>query len=287
MAITFVVRTPYDVPGGRFIKHFKDETVLGWLHRIWDSAQDAASLLGGNFYGGFGDLLNARLNQSLPVPRTNKQVVELLQGHSYSTHVRARAGNFEIETDDDEMYLCQYFFDSKFMRANQNRVKFLTTEKWLPTGVDSTLASRPSTYVAARYPCQTADSIYWDFWKLSGHRLDRIGEIVAKMKQSEGYTDCAALIEFLATVPSNSSWKNVIHNLATDNRFPNESTTLKCSKHVCQLYHHEQTWAKRSLYCELIVFDDLWAKTHPVMFRSLKRMRHGDILFGKQPRITM
>ena len=294
MAITFVVRTPYDVTSGRFIKRFKDQTVLGWLQRVWDSKHDAASLLGGNFYGGFGDLLDARLSESLPTPRSNKHVLELLKGHSYCNHARARAGNFEIETDDDEMYLCQYFFDSKFELANQNRVKFLVTDKWLPTKIDPPLKSRPCTYVAARYPCQTCDSSYWDFWKINGHRLDKIGDVVARMRQSEGSTDCRSLIDFLTDVSSETNWKTTIEDLASCDCFANETTKFKCSKHICQLYQHEQTWAcpldaskSVSICCQLIVFDDLWAKTRRVLFRSLKRMRHGDILFGKQPRIAM
>ena len=296
MAVTFVVRTPYDVPSGRFIKRFKDQTVLGWLQRVWDSKHDAASLLGGNFYGGFGHLLDARLSESLPMPRSNKHVIELLKGHSYYTHTRTRAGNFEIETDDDEMYLCQYFFDSKFELANQNRVKFLVTNKWLPNKINQSLNSRPCTYVAARYPSQTCDSIYWDFSKTSGHRLEKIGDIVARMQQSEASTDCRLLKEFLTDVPAETSWKTTVGDLASCDRFANKTTKFKCSKHICQLYQHEQTWAfpsplsaskSKSIYCQLIVFDDLWAKTHPVLFKSLKRMRHGTILFGKQPRLSM
>ena len=232
-------------------------------------------------------MLDARLSEPLAKPRTNKHVFELIKEHSYSPHVKARAGNFEIETDDDEMDLCQYFFDSKFESANPNRVTFLTTQKWLPTKIDSTLKSRPCTYVAARYPSQTCDSCYWDFWKLSGHRLDRIGEICARMEQTEGQTDCHSLIEFLSTITTDTGWNVVVEGLANDKRFANESTSLKCEEHICQLNHHEQTWVKNKVFCQLIVFDDFWAKTHPVIFRSLKRMRHGDILFGKQPRITV
>ena len=287
MAISFVVRTPYEVPNGRFIKRFRDDTVLDWLRRVWNTTHDSTALLGGSFYGGFAHLLDARHERSLPVPQTNKDVAEMLRENSYSTHIGVRAGNFEIETDDDEMYLCQYFFNSKFEERNQNRIKFITTETWLSTSTDSSLNSRPCTFVAARYPCQTSDSIYWDFWKLNGHRLNRIGEIVTRMNETRGYTDCQSLTDALDDFDRETSWRTAINKLSTSSRFANKSTVLKCSKHICQLNQHEQTWRESLVYCQLIVFDDLWAKTHPVMFRSLKRMRHGDILFGKQPRITM
>jgi len=291
MAIVFVVRTPYQVPSGRFVKRFRDKTVLAWLQRIWSSKNDAATLLGGHFYGGFGHLLDARIEESLPMPRTNKEVLGLLKSHSYTRRAQTRSGNFQIETDDDEMYLCQYFFDSKFESANQNRIRFVTHKNWLPAKVDLIPKSRPATYIAARYPSQTADSIYWDFWKINGHRLNRIGNIGSRMKESHGYTDCQSLIHFFEDISPEKGWGNVIRQLAGDERFANKSTAFKCAKHICQLHQHDQEWNVStglvSVYCQLIVFDDLWAKTYPTMWRSLKRMRRGDMLFGKQPRITM
>ena len=66
MAISFVVRTPYEVPNGRFIKRFRDDTVLDWLRRVWNTTHDSTALLGGSFYGGFAHLLDARHERSLP-----------------------------------------------------------------------------------------------------------------------------------------------------------------------------------------------------------------------------
>ena len=275
------------MPTGRYIKRFRDDTVLGWLQRVWATKLDSTILLGGSFYGGFGHLLDARLERALPVPKNNKDVVRLLSEYSYSTHLRVRSGNFEIETDDDEMCLSQYFFNSDFEKRNQNRIKFLTTKSWLPTSADSNRKSRACTYIAARYPSQTAYSNNWDYWKLAGHRLDQIGEAVARMDESRGYSDCQSLTDALCNVAKKESWENAIQILSRDSRFDNNSTTWKVGKHICQLNQHEQTWGKTAIYCQLIVFDDLWAKTHPVMFRSLKRFSHGDILFGRQPRITM
>lgn len=289
MPIFYVRRTPYNFPSGRRIKKFRDASVLEWLQRIWDSGLSTEELLGGNFYGGFGHLLDCRAYEKLEAPKTNAQVVKLLRGHSYSTHVKQKSGNFEIETDDDEMDLSEYFFDLNFAEKNPNRVKFLLHDKWLPNRVGKFPRSRPATFFAARNPSQTCDSNFWDFFKIDGTRLGSIGNIVELIERSFG--DCSELKKFLSLFDENTPWKKAIAKLVTSDLFANQLTQSKCSAHICQVNLHDRNWkvssGVKSIFSQLIVYDDLWAKTYPQFVRSLKRMKHGDILFGKQPANTM
>jgi len=280
MSVTFILRTPYDHPSGRFIKRFRHESVLGWFQSIWNNGKDCEELLGYSFYGGVGHLLDARIDEDLPCPKNASHLCELLRRHSYSTNVEMRSGCLEIQTDDDEMYLCQYFIDSKFIERNPNRVAYLTRDKWLPVRVEKGQKSRPKTFVAARYPSQTCDSAYFEFFEISGTRLERIANILEVM-EAQPHSDCYTLKEFLRTVSPELSWKQTIQQFLakTSDGFKCQST-FKLNKHICEFNHHEKTWSK-PVFSHLVVFDDLWAKTYPALVKSLRRFCDGQILFSK------
>ena len=132
MSITFVLRSPYE-PGGRYIKKFSHKSVLGWFQSVWDNGKDTEQILGVEFYGGIGHLLDARLSENLPMPNSEKELVALLHKHSYVGALKMKSGCLEIETDDDEMYLCQYVIESSFAKKYPQRTKFLLRDGWLPT----------------------------------------------------------------------------------------------------------------------------------------------------------
>ena len=282
MSITFVLRSPYE-PGGRYIKKFSHKSVLGWFQSVWDNGKDTEQILGVEFYGGIGHLLDARLSENLPMPNSEKELVALLHKHSYVGAVKMKSGCLEIETDNDEMYLCQYMIESSFAKKYPQRTKFLLRDGWLPTRVKKKdVRSRPKTFIAARYPSQTCDSIYWDFFTVKGSRLETIGDVCTVMQESR-FSDCYSLQKFLETVDAQESWKDTIQRLATSNSFPNKLTTFRCSKHVCELYQHEQIWQfhgdrTRNIFTELVVYDDLWAKSHPLLHKSLGKMKSGAVL---------
>jgi hypothetical protein len=37
MAITFVYRSPYENPTGRYVKRLPDDSILAWFQRVWSS----------------------------------------------------------------------------------------------------------------------------------------------------------------------------------------------------------------------------------------------------------
>jgi hypothetical protein len=239
--------------------------------------------LGVRFYGGVAHLLDYLSEgnpDEIPMPQCEADLVAAFNSTSYINSIELKRGALEIETDDDEMDQCQYFFDSTFAKRNPKRIAFLIHKGWMPVRVDKSIRSRPKTYLFARYPSQSCDSANWDFFELQGHRLERIGKIRAAM--NDGRSDCHYLKGFLDQADPELSWQATTKNLAKDLfPFAGNLTEHKCSRHICQINHHQGNWFKRkaAVYSQLLVFDDLWAKSHSELFQSMRRFQRGKLLF--------
>ena len=92
--------------------------------------------------------------------------------------------------------------------------------------------------------------------------------------------------EFLKEVPKDFSWKKAIAKLVKDQctwKDSRNESKFNCSEHICEMHQHYTThsnWkSKPKEFHQFIVFDDLWAATHPALVKSIRRFEKRAILF--------
>ena len=274
--VYFVARTPYDTASGRYIKKLKSDSVLKWFQEHWNSGNDPSreNILGAGFYG-----LSSMFEGSDPKPTSLTEVTESLKKRCYYNSIVARDGAIEFLTDDDELDLSYYWFTSEFAAKHPDRVSFLMNDRWLPTNVVENEKSKPTTYLCSRYPGQSCDSANWDLFEIPGTRLEFIANVEPVMEKSK-FSDSSELQDFLLKVPGDFSWKQTIEKLVAEKAaFKDNQTEFRCSKHICEMRHHAENWGKNKLFNHFVVFDDLWAATHPNLTASIRRFKKREMLF--------
>ena len=281
---TFFARTPYHVPGGFFARKF-DGSILDWFRKNWGCGVTCKEKFGFELPYLDSIFLN---DQNFDV-RDHTQLKTTLSNEVY--------GNFSVNdnfvaqsTDDDEFHFFYIWVDTDYVHQNPKIFSILNHDGWLPERPRHLESSSPCTYVASRYSSQTSGSNVWDFVKVPGTSLDKIGDVVEVWKEAEKvalendtYFDSAELIEFVSKFPKSTSWKTVVCKLVERNEISNDKSEFQCSLGICELNHHIDSFSfpdgTLNIFSQLKVFDDSWAKFYPDLFRSI-RLLSEEKLFG-------
>ncbi|MFM7563275.1 MAG: hypothetical protein ACKO81_09605 [Planctomycetota bacterium] len=282
MAITFVYRSPYENPTGRYVKRLPDDSILAWFQRVWSSqaghAEDDLSerLLGQHVYG-FDSLFEAIKRYRLPVPRDQRELEQQLKTHLYAEGGIAFTPEvLQVLTNDDELELRYYFIDDSFIKENPSRCAFLVHEGGLPKdGLRS--GSEPCTRLFVHAPEQTIYSQVWDRVVKPGVRLADLLGTIDSYEAMRNVNAVSVRQDLISLASSGASWRDSLavisaKELGRGSRLANESV-LDYSEHICQLHHHAATisWGRlqRRLFHQIIVFDDLWAAAHPELAAAI------------------
>ncbi|MCI0463054.1 MAG: TIGR02996 domain-containing protein [Gemmataceae bacterium] len=141
MAVYFVYRSHYEGPSLKHLKRFSDATVLDWFRNRWKGIADLQGAdqwveqeMGCPVYG-FAFLFHAIAEHGLPVPKTSRQLQEILARHSDHLYLLFTPHAIQVMTDDNEVEMAYYFFDDHFLARHSDRAAFLLNEGWrLPGG---------------------------------------------------------------------------------------------------------------------------------------------------------
>ncbi len=280
MALTFVYRSPYDNLTGRYVRKFPHGSILSWFQEVWGTkaadceGQDICEKLLGKAVYGFDSLFDAIQEHGLPVPRDNAELGKLLEAHVYAeggTMFMPQA--LQVFTDDDEQDLRYFLLDDRFIEDNPDRCAFLTYEASLPTGTDTAGAS-PCAYLYVHSPVQTLDSQVWDAVTCPGVRLDDPVAVIEAYEALD-YAEAEDVLDDLSELKSaRLTWRDTLAALAkkergSEDREGNDSQLI-CADHICQLHHHACTWEWGKLFHQVVLFDDVWAASHPHLESSLR-----------------
>lgn len=130
--VFFVYRSVYAGPAGRVVRHFPDETVLGWFRRAWGETRggDAAGWLerelGANVYG-----LSSVFKAGLPAPGSTAELHGLLKKHLYvERELRVDEHSVRVLTDDDEVMLAYFFVEDALVVAEPDRWAYPLHDGW-------------------------------------------------------------------------------------------------------------------------------------------------------------
>jgi uncharacterized protein (TIGR02996 family) len=142
MAVYFVYRSHYEGPTGKYIKRFKDASVLDWFRRHWRPVADPLAvnkqvekMLGCSVYG-LGSLFEAIGERAFKPPKNTEELEEYLRVHLYvEGEILFTPHAIQVLTDDDELQLAYYFFDDHFLAEHVDRAAYLLHGDWrLPNG---------------------------------------------------------------------------------------------------------------------------------------------------------
>jgi len=272
----FCARVPYDVPNGRHVKKLAGETPLKFFQNAWAN-KDSKAALGIQSYGSYHIFGDPDLTASPPAD--DQALANAIEKNCYCTSIETQHGQLEYLSDDDELDMSYYFFDSEFAKNNPDRVKFLLHQGWLPTEIKSNKDSAPATHILSRMPTQTCDSNNWDYFKIEGTRLNEIGKAFETM-QANRYSDSATMEKFLESQAKDQSWALTIAKFVdAEGSFKDNRSEFQCTPHLCELNLHSHNYGKSAVFEQFIVFDDLWAASHPDMFQSMLRFKKEKLLF--------
>ncbi len=116
----FLLLSPYERRGIRFVR-LKSPSVLSWFQRAWSKAAEGEGLWGAELRGrvyGFGSLFDAIVEERLKPPRTEAELIPLLEQHIYyERDIEVEPHFVHVETDDDEVDIEYFFFDDDFLRT--------------------------------------------------------------------------------------------------------------------------------------------------------------------------
>ncbi len=200
MSVYFVYRSEYEGPSGKHVRRLDGNSVLGWFQGIWERAKQAEdasewvrSEIGADVYG-FASIFEAARDESLPPPKSDRELQACLTGHLYvEDEILYRPHALEVLTNDDEIDLAYYIFDDHFLAKHPGRATYLLHDDWrLPVTAGERLYApeieantiNPSsdgpgtTYLAllAFY-----DSISLDLkgpWRIDGVRLPGLADLL-------------------------------------------------------------------------------------------------------------
>jgi uncharacterized protein (TIGR02996 family) len=141
MAVYFVYRSHYDDPAGKRLKRFADATLLDWFRNHWrlGSAEEVGDrldeLLGFSVYG-FASLFEHAAENDLPAPQTDDDLARYLEEHLYSEGpiLYYPPHLLTVQTDDDELEVCYYVFDDRYLAEHGKLAAYLLKGWRLPSG---------------------------------------------------------------------------------------------------------------------------------------------------------
>jgi len=264
--VTFIARTPYDQPLGRVVRRFEVDSIQDWFRKYWQCGDSTEQV-----FRAFLPLVEGVLKGNQDVRLNHNDFVASLKSalesclHCNRLHVTEHA--IEIISDDDEQTVLFYWFDSKFLAENRDKFSYLVREDLLPTRVDhSHLAnSKKFTYVCSCYPDDSADTENWDILKITGKRLDQIGDAVPLVSSE-------SLLELFEPFDHKMPWKHFFANVISGEPHSDKSI-FQCTAHICEFYHHFDIFqfSNRSVNVirKIIVFDDVWFFSHPALAKSV------------------
>ena len=178
-SVTFVYRSDYDNPSGKFVRRLKETTILEWFQKNWelgtveigDDQWLGERELGRRVYG-FWYLFEQIAERKTPVPQSNKQLCATMHELGYPEgfiHFEANAA--EAFTDDDELDLRWFFVEAEFADKHPEKCRYLLHDGPLPTEAESSQSSEPCTYLYAHGCPMDGDSQMWDRVVVPGTRL--------------------------------------------------------------------------------------------------------------------
>jgi uncharacterized protein (TIGR02996 family) len=192
MTVHFVYRSHYHGPTGLYVKRFDEPSILDWFRNRWRGVRyDAGAhryaeeLLGTHIYG-FASLVDRIAEHSLPPPRSNPALREVLEEHLYvEGEVLFSPHLMQVLTDDDEIQLAYYFFDDEYLAKHGKRAALLLHEGWqLPAeaGEGGFRPADKTTSIGKVRGEGTTYLVVHDFWDGSnltdtlegGYRIDGI-----------------------------------------------------------------------------------------------------------------
>jgi uncharacterized protein (TIGR02996 family) len=143
MGVFFFYRCPYQAPAGGHLKRFDDDTVLDWFRNHWHTLagtdndevyERVARELGCEVYS-FHCVFVDAAQDSRPPPATVDELRDCVSA-SYVNEVLCDSPHLlQVETDDDEIGMCYYFFDDHYLARHRKRAAFLLRGDWqLPGG---------------------------------------------------------------------------------------------------------------------------------------------------------
>jgi len=284
MPVTFVYRSPYNNLTGRHIVRFDDDSILGWFQRHWNKPPYqgdttlSESLFGKSVYG-FESFFERIGEEKLPTPQSNDELGELLKRHVYAeVGIKFEPELFSVFTDDDELDLIYHFIDDRLIEREPHRFAFLTHDGSLPTSIDPGVSdTEPRTFLFAHHPECSADSQIWD-QVVSKAAINDTKALLdqystEKPEGDHGFWEATNLRTFLTGKKEQGrSWKELLtefingHSNIGD---ANNQSLLLCDEHIVQLQHHAQNY-NEPLFYQVIVFDNVWAASHPDLASSLK-----------------
>ena len=290
----FVARTPY-IAQGKIVKKF-ELSIVDWFSRYCRSGITSKDLFGVEL-----DYISGLFEKRPFVGSTNfskkgiKAVLETLNNDVYG-FAEGNENFVEHLGDDDENDFIYSWIDFDYAKKHPDRFAYLIQDDWLPTKVDTALVSKPSTFLFSKYPETCADTEAWTYVELKGHRLERIGDVASVLQKAYQRTlesdepagklipfSSENLLEELKSVAHDKSWKEFLSQMVVKTKQPDDQSALRCSKHICELRHHYDTWrlgqaGEQNVFNQLIVVDDFWANSHKNLFKSIKALRRGRIL---------
>ena len=283
--VIFAARSP-DYPSGRYSTAFSNKTVKSWFEEYWGSRRNVQSV--------FGEISEFGFLKNILFPKTFRKltpnVVDFpthletaITEDFYNASVTVKDNAVELVSATDIHTSIYYWFDSAFAQNNMEKVSYLIHNGWLPTQIcDDIDESKPCTFVCSRCPDDCVDTENWDIIKVPGVRLEQIGEVANVLDKSRAKEDTLTaseqLLAKLKNKPKDATWKSVLVDMFSYD-FDKESE-LQCSKHICELRLHIDRYDNGSnSFDQLVVYDDLWAASHPQLSASIQAFMSDRLLF--------
>jgi uncharacterized protein (TIGR02996 family) len=149
MAVYFVARCCYNVPGERYVRRFEHDTVLDWARSIWKpiSEQKAAyrhagELLGGPYLDMLAQMFVAIAAEDLPPPESMEEVRDALS-HVYAEEEDVGPHHVQILADSGTYQTAVHLFDDHFRSTAPGWTDFLLLDSWELPGSWSEAAVPP------------------------------------------------------------------------------------------------------------------------------------------------
>jgi uncharacterized protein (TIGR02996 family) len=208
MTVWFAYRCHYDLPATRFVKRFKEPTLVEWFRNHckpstdYDDAERHVQELLGIQPHGFGYFLTRLGEANVPPPRNNRELQAGFGYWSVEGEWLFQPHAIQGLDDDDEEEMAFYLFDDVFAARYPERVAWLTLEDWrLPADVGTgsftpifpTRKLKPrgrwegSTYLiflSAGDALELTD-LHMEAWRLDGVRLPQLARYLASASEAK------------------------------------------------------------------------------------------------------
>ncbi|GII57681.1 hypothetical protein Pth03_60700 [Planotetraspora thailandica] len=305
--IFFVYRTHYEGPLSKRVRELPDATVLDWFRRGWaavvtDQAQEVdawlTAELGDDVYG-LHTIFDRAREHGLAAPQSWQELRDLLEEHLYyEGELRVDAHSVRVLTDDDEVMLPYFFFDSTLA----DQASYLLHDDWpLPfDAVEVSAEDGPGMVHVVLLTHYDGDSVCWQPpFAFPGVRLPDLaahlrtttddlkrwpGELlVLRALVAPGEEHLGAALERCNRWPSYEEGADELYGTHEEaHRFAMgrladagallgrdvRRTLVRCDEHLAQMAIHMSDFFG---YQQWFVFDDAWTARHEDLARSLLR----------------